>query len=300
MSRLVQVRLRRLQRPFFLSSFFIRYALLVLVLLEVNNGIIHLCAPFANALIIVTVPSSASDYRQLASLLVSTFDAPSLVTKSTLNNEKDEKDSLKTKLDLLQWSLYDKSLTEQYTYKQYMSTTKRMWGKKYCLFVAKEYIPGNGEKGSRASYKVVGMVEMGMSIGPAPLDTDECLTDCENTNRSNLLRPRATIGVLCVESAYQKQGVGQSLLKKCEEVADDVWKEDRVFVDVEPSNVKAMAFFERCRYNTFMDKSGNLQMRNATISRRRTSESRLHIILGKKFTEAELDCPLDNALIDSH
>ncbi len=309
MLRLSQVHMQRLQRSSFLSSVCICFALLVLAPIEVKNGVIHVCVPFADALI-VTVPSGASDYRQLASLLVSTFDAPPS-TKSPLNNG--EMDSLQSKLDLLQWNLYDKSLTEQYTYKQYTSTVKRMWGKKYCLFVAKEYIPHDEENGSRSSHKVVGMVEMGMSIGPAVIGLEDLSADGENITSSDRignpnfpysfsvgLRPRATVGVLCVEPKFQKQGVGQALLKKCEEVADDVWHEDSVFVDVEPNNVNAMTFFERCGYDTFVDETGNIQMRNAIVSRRRVSESRPHIILSKRFTKAEEDCLSDNALIDSH
>lgn len=318
-------RRRTNQQPPFLSLLLLctySYVTILLVLLTKLGT--------ATALI-VTPLSGASDYRQLASLLVSTFDAPPDPT-SELN--KDQKETLRSKLDLMQWNLYDKSLTEQFTYKQYTSTVKRMWGKKYCLFVAKEHIPENEDNGSRSSYNVVGVVEMGMSLGPVPLATDENGQDDSVGIKSNILdreeaaepaagkssgaadssnstfplnnagtsiynpiglRPRATVGVLCVESTHQKKGIGQALLRKCEEVASDVWNEQCVFVDVEPDNLNAMSFFERCGYSSCVDETGSTQVRNATVSRRRIAESRPHFVLEKRLGRVQKNSSSNSA-----
>ena len=55
--------------------------------------------------LIISPPSSAGDYRQLASLLASSFDAPAAQS---------------TKIELLKWNMLEKSLTEEYIYKQYV------------------------------------------------------------------------------------------------------------------------------------------------------------------------------------
>lgn len=61
---------------------------------------------------------------------------------------------------------------------------------------------------------------------------------------------RATIGVLCVDTEFQKQGVGVGLVCKCQEVAATVWNETELFAEVEPKNVDALAFFEtKCGFS---------------------------------------------------
>jgi ribosomal protein S18 acetylase RimI-like enzyme len=256
--------------------------------------------PRATALI-VTRPSGIADYQQLASLLVSTFDEPHVT--SSCNSSPDQKERFQSKIESMKWNLYERYLTEQAIYKQYTNTMKRLWDKKYCLFVAKELIQVNEGNGSRSNYEVVGMAEMGISFAPVPLNeaeitqdnismgTNQVPRDIEDamkgedldssTNNMIGLRPRATVGVLCVKSNFQKKGVGQALLQKCEEVASDVWAEQSVYVDVEPSNVNALSFFEHCGYSGFVDETGNMYMRNATVSERRTTNSVPHFVLKK-------------------
>ena len=114
---------------------------------------------------IISSPASADDYRQLASLLVSSFDAPQC--------SKEEDDNTVSKIQRLQWDLYERSFTEEFTYKRYVSTARRMRGKKYCLLVAKQNDEG-----------VVGMVEMGMSFCPVDINvtTTTTLDDGFNPN----------------------------------------------------------------------------------------------------------------------
>jgi len=77
----------------------------------------------------------------------------------------------------MKWNLYERYLTEQAIYKQYTNTMKRLWDKKYCLFVAKELIQVNEGNGSRSNYEVVGMAEMGISFAPVPLNEAEITQD---------------------------------------------------------------------------------------------------------------------------
>jgi len=234
--------------------------------------------PAVDALIIGP-PASSTDYRQIASLLASTFDAPPpppSSSSSSSSSSTNQKSAPATKLEAMQWMLYEKSLTEQYTYNQYLSTTRKMRGKKYALFVAKEYIPPSQDNDHRASYHVVGMVEMGVTVGPVSISENELVVIS--------LRPRATVGVLCVSSSHQNQGIGQALVEKCEYVAEHIWNETRLFVEVEPCNGIALSFFEKYGYEGLnRGADGGFEMRNATVARRRKVESRPHFVLEKEF-----------------
>eukprot|EP00970_Alexandrium_tamarense_P014848 scaffold4446_cov199-Alexandrium_tamarense.AAC.7 len=237
---------------------------------------------FASALVIAP-PSSSADYWQLASLLVSTFDAPIV--------DESNDTSMQDKMELLQWNLYGKTLNEEYTYKRYASTVRRMRGKKYCLLVAKEGSVEDTDDGSpdqRAD--VLGMVEMGMSLCPTPLSEihdgshDNSHDDADEYNDNSIgLRPQPTIGVLCVKSLYQKNGVGRALVQKCEDIAREKWEEQSICVDVEPVNTDALAFFERCGYISSLDSDGEREMRDATVSRRQSSEAKPHFLLRKRL-----------------
>lgn len=209
--------------------------------------------------IVVSPPSSLHEFRQLAKLIVNTFDDPS-------------KDSVRShwfqsKLEAFQWNVLDKSLSEELTFKQYTSTVRRMRGKKYCLLVVKD---SHGIDDSHDF--VVGVVEMGMYLCPH--------TTNSTGEKAAELRPQPTIGVLCVRSTHRQKGIGLALVRKCEQVAADAWNDDCVFVDVDPSNLSALNFFEKCGYNSFsVDEL--VQMRNATLYRRGKKEFKPHYLLKK-------------------
>ena len=224
------------------------------------------------AALTISPPSSASDYRELASLLASTFDAP-------VEDINQEQQSLGSKLEVLRWNLVERSLTEENLFKQYTSTVRRMRGKKYCLLVAKESLPD--KEGSVRDDVVVGMVEMGLSLCPVSLHQMEDFPGSERISES--ARPQATLGVLSVKQSHQRFGVGKLLVQKCEEVAAELWGEQGIFVDVEPHNQNALSFFERCGYEILLDENGVLQVRNATVTRRRAAESRPHYFLSKRL-----------------
>ena len=110
----------------------------------------------ATTTISIKPPASSNDYRQFASLLVSSFDSPQSCWKEQEND-------ISSKIQRLQWDLYEKSLTEEFTYKRYVSTVRRMRGKKYCLLVAKKA----NVVDEKSDDVVVCMVEMGMSLCPS-------------------------------------------------------------------------------------------------------------------------------------
>jgi len=172
-----------------------------------------------------------------------------------------------------------------------------MRGKKYCLLVAKEIIHDDDDDGDG---DVVGLVEMGMSLCPVPLDQlDSCAgsgDDGNNTDDNNSdtttnndndhdigLRPQPTVGVLCVNPTHQNKGIAQALVQKCENVAAEVWSEQFIFVDVEPKNENALSLFRKCGFHCLLDEMGGAQIRNATVSRRRVAESVPHLLLSKRL-----------------
>jgi ribosomal protein S18 acetylase RimI-like enzyme len=226
----------------------------------------------AASAILITPPTSASDYKRIAALLVSTFDSPDELQSSYNANQP----SVQDKWGQFQWNLYERVFTEDFTYRQYVSTARRMRNKKYCLLVAKDdtVIDSSNEN------EVVGMIEMGMSICPTLVDTN-----CKNRSfaNDNISSPQPTIGVLCTKSTRQKQGIGRALVQKCEQIALEVWKEDHIFADVEPNNLKSLAFFENCGYKNVLDEFGMVQIRNTTVFRRRVQEVKPHLLLQKSL-----------------
>lgn len=247
----------------------------------------------------IVPPSSKSDYHELASLLVESFDEPTVKGFSrssakeknnidVLLQDDDDDDEYnsnrmnnpisfvpKRQLEKITWSLYDKFLTEQYTFRQYVQTARKMKGKKYGLFLAKEYNPGISEKlneEARPFYEVIGMVEIGMVL--------ECIQN-STVEDSRSIRPRATVGVLCVKSNHMNKGVGKELLHKCEEVVREVWNETELFIEVEPTNKRALKFFTSCGYDTCLDRLGKEMIHVATVSRKRKMEERPHFVMSK-------------------
>lgn len=249
-----------------------------------NNQHFSKTSCIVNALIIEP-PSSSVDYQQLASLLVSTFDSPHSSSFDNDKNTNSLSNTMSSKLEWIQWNLLEKSLTEQYTYNQYVSTGRKMRGKKYALFLAKEYKPSKTNNNYKPQSEVVGMVEMGMTVGPVLLHTDD-------KNQFQCMKiesiPRAIVGVLCVKSTHRNQGIGKILLEKCETISHKVWNETRLFVEVEPSNTNALRFFKDYGYHsatlsTSMEYQSHEIMINATVARRRKVESRPHILLQKQI-----------------
>jgi hypothetical protein len=248
-----------------------------------------------SSLIIISPPSSFGEYRQLASLLVGTFDdlTSDFATKASSNNHQRE---LRFKIDTLQWNLFEKSLTVEHTCNKYTSTARRMQGKKYCVLIAKECIQYNDNNQQlRVRDDVIGMVEMGMSLCPVLsnflISKHGDLDDAANATglTGNIeLSPQPTVGVLCVKSSHQKKGVGQALIHKCEQVAANVWNEPYLFVDIEPNNHNTLRLFEKWGYEYTLNETGEAQKRNITVSRRRIERSRLHYLLRKELDRTVL------------
>lgn len=183
----------------------------------------------------ITAPTTKADWMQTASLVVNVFDAP---TKAASPVER------------IAWQVVGRSLAETSTYRQYVSTARKMQGTKYAILLAKS------EWG-----KVIGMAELGVK-------------------RNNEGECQAIIGVLCVDEKYHKQGVGNALVRKCQEIVETVWKQDSISAEVEPSNDGAIAFFESCGFQRVQGTRVMVSLRRGG----RELEQRPHLLLTYNLT----------------
>jgi ribosomal protein S18 acetylase RimI-like enzyme len=161
-------------------------------------------------------------------------------------------------LEKMTWNVMGRSFSEDSAYSQYVSTARKMKGTKYAILVAKQGTFG----------RVIGMAELGVHPG----------NDNEVEDR------RATIGVLCVDARYQKQGVGNELVHKCQKLAMEVWNKHALYAEVEPCNQGAISFFESCG---FENKQGTEVMVSLRRAGRRLEE-RPHLLLSYNLTVESL------------
>jgi ribosomal protein S18 acetylase RimI-like enzyme len=149
------------------------------------------------------------------------------------------------------WNVVGRSLAEESTYRHYVSTARKMKGTKYEILVAK------------AKWgQVIGLAELGI-------------------NRDDSGDRRATIGVLCVNQEYRKQGVGFALLCKCQELVGALWKDEVLYAEVESSNKDAIAFFESCGFQKREGMKVMVRLRRGG----RTLEERPHLLLSYNLTD---------------
>lgn len=164
-----------------------------------------------------------------------------------------------TFFEKIQWNTLECAFTEQFTYQQYVSTARKMRGSKYDIILAKD------------QDRVIGMAE----VGVVSRDGDS---------------RRATIGVLCVDPEYRGSGVGKELVKRCERIVADVWKDQHMYAEIESSNQKALVFFESQGYATGQEEV------MVTVRRRRQEEQRPHLLLHKAL-EIKESCDDSNAVL---
>jgi len=149
-------------------------------------------------------------------------------------------------LEWLTWTLLEQQQTINQVYQRHVATARQLQGStKYVVLVAKEEQHG----------AVIGMVELGVS-----------------TSR------RATVGVVCVDPNWQGCGVGTMLLNKCIDVVCRVWKDCRLYVEVEESNQSAIQFFEKQGFVT----TGQTVVVKVQLKQR--VEERPHVVLCKDLT----------------
>ena len=193
----------------------------------------------------ISPPRSNEDWNEIASLIVETFDEPYI------------KDFEKP-----WWNLVEKRLTEIFTYRQYVSTARKMRGKKYNILVAKDSDTNH----------VVGMIELGMAV----------LKD-NDSHHLNETKAIPMIGVLCVRQDRRRDGIGTALITKCEDIVSRIWNEEKAYVQIEPSNEAALGLFQSLGFSNHDPQ----QMKNATVARRRSYEERPHLVLVKSLESIE-------------
>jgi ribosomal protein S18 acetylase RimI-like enzyme len=208
--------------------------------IDLSTWLLFWCVFNVNAWFI-TAPTSKADWVRTASLVVNAFDGPPKEANP---------------VERITWQAVGRSLAESSTYRQYVSTARKMQGTKYAILLAKS---DNGT--------VIGMAELGLK-------------------RSNEGECRAIIGVLCVDEKYQKKGVGNALVRKCQETVETVWRQGSISAEVEPSNDGAIAFFESCGFQRVQGTKVMVNLRRGG----RELEQRPHLLLTYNLTVGS-GCP---------
>lgn len=220
------------------------------ILRWITLSLIAFIASKTTQALIITTASLPNDYRDVARLVTSAFDAPPETKDST------------SIFDKVMW-LVERPKSEQLNWQMYEENSRKMEGKKYSLLLAIE------KEGTEMS--TVGMAELGLGLGHDPEDF------------SAQLRPLPTIGVICVDAMTRGRGIGKALVEKCEDIVLQKWNHSAVMVDVEPENRCALSFFQSLGYVNVLDAQGNKAERMQTVSRRGVPQEKPHYILTKKL-----------------
>jgi ribosomal protein S18 acetylase RimI-like enzyme len=152
-----------------------------------------------------------------------------------------------------------------------------MRGTKYTILIAKEMMDG----------PVIGMVEMGITADPrtvittttttlpfvAPVVVDTLSIPTPPVQQQ---QRRVMIGILCVDTKYRGRGVASALLAQCEYIAVRQWNETTLQVQVDVTNQRALAVFEKLGYGQKEEGHELVQVR-----RRNTVEAIPHFLLHK-------------------
>ena len=162
--------------------------------------------------------------------------------------ERNQPRSEESTVAKLQWDLWGRNQAEDSLYRRYVRTARQLKGAKYDVLLAKEW------------GQVLGVAEMGIGDG----GSDEA-------------ERRAILGVLCVSPEARRKGIGAALVRRCEEIATQVWQEETLWVEVETTNRQALRFFETSGYMDTEERS------MVAVQRRQVIEETPHVVLSKRL-----------------
>ena len=121
------------------------------------------------------------------------------------------------------------------------------------------------------------MVELGINVdrtSEAPRNEDANTMD--NIISSSNGGRRATIGVLCVDADYRRNGVASDLVDRCERIVSATWGENAIYAEVEAGNGKTLSFFQTAGFVKLQDCD-----KVVTVRRRNKVEAIPHLLLSK-------------------
>ena len=237
---------------------------------------------------VISGATRLSDYAEIGSLLVDTFDG----TSST---------STSTGLDNILWNagVTRAFVARRYT-NRYVSTVRKMRGKKYALLLAKSYgdTNNNSSDGTVAANEikpgeVVGVAELGLSKYPLSID--------EGMSQETKVLP--SVGVLAVNPSQRKSGIGRALLSAAESVVRR-WNETYIYAAVEPNNEVALSFFTNCGYDRVRPESlsggdDDIGVKvYVEVAERMKRERRPHVLLRKRIIDAANITSSDENTVD--
>jgi len=221
----------------------------------------------------VSPPRTDADWRQLASLVTRSFDAPPRRRRrrpyedadgdgtadgavvGIVNVDEDDDDEEEEDDDVASWNWWERLQTERYNYRHYVTTARRMRGLKYSVFVAKDGCVTDG--GSGFGGKVVGVAEIGLK----QQEHQQQQEDRQSFQQQQQMYCLPTIGSLCVDPDYRRMGIARGLVERCEELVRTTWnngdgndnhgRHDAIVAEVRVTNSDARRFFEACGYSAY-------------------------------------------------
>lgn len=264
------------------------------------------------------------DYSDVGSLLVNVFDDASSSSSSYGKSNSKSNNNNGVSSSLIDNILWDTGVTKAFAARRYtnryISTVRKMRGKKYSLVLAKSYggdvnkkinddkenINTGTDTDGRSSHEevdsaatikpgtVVGVAEVGLSTYPLVVGTDTNTKDYGSSPTTEVL---ASVGVLAVDPSQRQSGIGSALLAAAESVARR-WGETYLYVAVEPGNEVALRFFEGSGYasvKTNADTNTDAVTVYVEVAERMKMERRPHILLAKEILSTnESDASIQN------
>jgi ribosomal protein S18 acetylase RimI-like enzyme len=172
--------------------------------------------------------------------------------------------------DDLSWILYQKYTTQQRIYQQLVQNARAMQDMKYAILIAKVEPPKHGGGGN-----VIGVIEFGVSM----IHGNNSRFDPQD-HRKLLM-----IGTIGIDPQYRKMGVASALIRQCETIVQQQWKETEIYAHIEETNHKAIQCFTKLGYTTNINNNDTNATRVDLVSvrRRQMVECVPHLLFVKQL-----------------
>ena len=215
----------------------------------------------------ITPPKVRSDWIQISNLLVRVLEEPSTQAKSS------------SRINNIPWILYQRYKTQQQIYQQLSRTAHAMQDMKYTILMAKK-------KREYGSGKVIGMIEFGVSMVQSTNSTVtpsiyKNITNFDPTPQRRLLM----IGMIGIDRQYRKQGIASALVRRCETIALQQWKETEMHAHIEETNHMAIQCFSKLGFKSQINDTAPTRIDYISVRRRDKIEYVPHLLFTKKLLD---------------
>lgn len=221
----------------------------------------------------ITPPTLRSDWTQMSELMV-----------HCLLFEKDDEEDLS-------WRLYGKYFVRQQIYQRLIQTARTMQDMKYSILVAKEQPEfATTASSSSGGGRVIGMIEFGVCMMNRNHNSSIISTTNNSGRRNNDIISTVDqtqcrwlmIGSVTVDPQYRKRGIATALIRQCETIVQQQWKESELYAHVEQTNHVAIQCFTKLGYTSDED-AVSTPVYYINVRRRHKVECVPHLLFMKKL-----------------